>query len=67
MTQTTDEGLCSVTVLYCRYNSVAGWDAGATCALAQWYSEIGDAQTAKHHYQDVSISAALDILRQLLS
>ncbi|XP_073963690.1 intraflagellar transport protein 88-like protein nompB [Choristoneura fumiferana] len=35
------------------YNSVASWDAGATCALAQWYSEIGDTQTAKHHYQDV--------------
>ncbi|XP_047989968.1 intraflagellar transport protein 88 homolog isoform X2 [Leguminivora glycinivorella] len=35
------------------YNTVGSWDAGVTCALAQWYSEIGDTQTAKHHYQDV--------------
>lgn len=33
---------------------IGGWDAGVTCALAQLHSEMGDTQTAKHHYQDVS-------------
>ncbi|CAK1578258.1 unnamed protein product [Parnassius mnemosyne] len=35
------------------YSMIGSWDAGVTCALAQLHNEIGDAQTAKHHYQDV--------------
>ncbi|KAM3968299.1 intraflagellar transport protein 88-like protein nompB [Aphomia sociella] len=35
------------------YSMIGNWDAGVTCALAQLHSEIGDTQTAKHHYQDV--------------
>ncbi|XP_026326513.1 intraflagellar transport protein 88 homolog isoform X2 [Hyposmocoma kahamanoa] len=35
------------------YSMIGGWDAGVTCALAQLHSEMGDMQTAKHHYQDV--------------
>ncbi|XP_063379795.1 intraflagellar transport protein 88 homolog [Cydia fagiglandana] len=43
------------------YNTVGSWDAGVTCALAQWYSEIGDTQTAKHHYQDVEAIWPCDV------
>ncbi|XP_060800695.1 intraflagellar transport protein 88 homolog isoform X1 [Amyelois transitella] len=35
------------------YSMVGGWDAGVTCALAQLHSEVGDTNTARHHYQDV--------------
>ncbi|XP_049865203.1 intraflagellar transport protein 88 homolog [Pectinophora gossypiella] len=35
------------------YSMIGGWDAGVSCALAQLHSEMGDTQTAKHHYQDV--------------
>ncbi|XP_068627587.1 intraflagellar transport protein 88 homolog [Battus philenor] len=35
------------------YSMIGSWDAGVTCALAQLHSELGDSQTAKHHYQDV--------------
>ncbi|KAL0883816.1 hypothetical protein ABMA27_015905 [Loxostege sticticalis] len=35
------------------YSMIGSWDVGVTCALAQLHSEMGDAQTAKHHYQDV--------------
>ncbi|XP_075972399.1 intraflagellar transport protein 88-like protein nompB [Anticarsia gemmatalis] len=35
------------------YSLIGSWDAGVTCALAQLHSEMGDTQTAKHHYQDV--------------
>ncbi|CAG5009476.1 unnamed protein product [Parnassius apollo] len=34
------------------YSMIGSWDAGVTCALAELHNEIGDAQTAKHHYQD---------------
>ncbi|KAJ8724952.1 hypothetical protein PYW07_015910 [Mythimna separata] len=35
------------------YSLIGNWDAGVTCALAHLHSEMGDTQTAKHHYQDV--------------
>ncbi|CAH0717255.1 unnamed protein product, partial [Brenthis ino] len=35
------------------YSIIGNWDAGVTCALAQLHSDMGDAQTAKHYYQDV--------------
>ncbi|XP_028036474.1 intraflagellar transport protein 88 homolog isoform X1 [Bombyx mandarina] len=35
------------------YSLIGNWDAGVTSALAQLHSEMGDTQTAKHHYQDV--------------
>ncbi|CAG9791902.1 unnamed protein product [Diatraea saccharalis] len=35
------------------YSMIGTWDVGVTCALAQLHSEMGDMQTAKHHYQDV--------------
>ncbi|CAH0397270.1 unnamed protein product [Chilo suppressalis] len=35
------------------YSMIGTWDVGVTCALAQLHNEIGDVQTAKHHYQDV--------------
>lgn len=47
--------------LVVRYSTIGSWDAGVTCALAQLHSEMGDAQTAKHHYQDVSIRCAFQI------
>ncbi|KAH9646035.1 hypothetical protein HF086_017564 [Spodoptera exigua] len=37
----------------CRYSLIGNFDTGVTCALAQLHSEMGDTQTAKHHYQDV--------------
>ncbi|CAG4940510.1 unnamed protein product [Colias eurytheme] len=35
------------------YSMIGNWDAGVSCALANLHSELGDTQTAKHHYQDV--------------
>ncbi|XP_022829262.1 intraflagellar transport protein 88 homolog [Spodoptera litura] len=35
------------------YSLIGNFDIGVTCALAQLHSEMGDTQTAKHHYQDV--------------
>ncbi|CAH0668997.1 unnamed protein product [Spodoptera exigua] len=35
------------------YSLIGNFDTGVTCALAQLHSEMGDTQTAKHHYQDV--------------
>ncbi|XP_059060211.1 intraflagellar transport protein 88 homolog [Achroia grisella] len=35
------------------YSMIGNWDVGVTCALAELHSEMGDTQTAKHHYQDV--------------
>ncbi|CAH4033512.1 unnamed protein product [Pieris brassicae] len=35
------------------YSMIGTWDAGVSCALAQLHTEMGDVQTAKHHYQDV--------------
>ncbi|CAK1551716.1 unnamed protein product [Leptosia nina] len=35
------------------YSMIGTWDAGVSCALAQLHTELGDTQTAKHHYQDV--------------
>ncbi|XP_047023065.1 intraflagellar transport protein 88 homolog [Helicoverpa zea] len=35
------------------YSLIGSWDAGVTCALAHLHSEMGDIQTAKHHFQDV--------------
>ncbi|KPI91228.1 Intraflagellar transport protein 88-like [Papilio xuthus] len=36
------------------YSMIGSWDAGVSCALAQLHAELGDPQTAKHHYQDAS-------------
>ncbi|XP_028156305.1 intraflagellar transport protein 88 homolog [Ostrinia furnacalis] len=35
------------------YSMVGGWDAGVARAQAALHAELGDAQAAKHHYQDV--------------
>ncbi|XP_069355076.1 intraflagellar transport protein 88 homolog isoform X1 [Maniola hyperantus] len=43
------------------YSMIGTWDAGVTCALAQLHSDMGDAQSAKHHYQDVEAVWPCDV------
>ncbi|XP_039745966.1 intraflagellar transport protein 88 homolog [Pararge aegeria] len=43
------------------YSMIGTWDAGVTCALAQLHSELGDTQSAKHHYQDVEAVWPCDV------
>ncbi|XP_026491809.2 intraflagellar transport protein 88 homolog [Vanessa tameamea] len=40
------------------YSIIGNWDVGVSCALAELHSEMGDTQTAKHHYQDVEAAWA---------
>ncbi|CAH2091868.1 unnamed protein product [Euphydryas editha] len=48
------------------YSIIGNWDVGVSCALAQLHSEMGDTQTARHHYQDAEAAwASEEALRWL--